>query len=99
MPRFYFHLRNATGVSFDNDGIDLPDATVAHREARISAHELTREMLVVDALALGDAVLEVVDHNGTTIASVSFLDAAADPLVPKHGDVRRHRVSVTGTRN
>jgi hypothetical protein len=99
MPKFYFHLRHATGVSFDKDGIDLPDATVACQEALISAHEITREMLVVDALSLGDAVLEVVDYTGKTITTVSFLDAAARPILPMDRDVHRHRVSVIGTRH
>jgi hypothetical protein len=99
MPKFYFHLRNATGISIDQDGIDLPNAAVARREALISAHEITSEMLVVDALSLNDAVLEVVDQSGETIATVSFLEAAATAILPSDRDAYRHGVSTIGTRH
>jgi hypothetical protein len=98
MPKFYFHLRNTTGVSIDRDGIELPNADVARREAQISAHEITAEMLVVDALLLNDAVLEVVDQAGETITIVSFLEVAADPI-PMDRDAHRHGVSIIGTRH
>ncbi len=39
-------------------------------------------MLVVDALSLGDAVLEVVDDTGEAIVIVSFLDVIALPALP-----------------
>lgn len=93
MPKFYFHLQNATGVSIDPDGIDLPSAAVARREALVSAHEITSEMLVVDALSLNDAVLKVVDHTGKAIMTVSLLEVAADPILSMD------RVAINRTRH
>jgi hypothetical protein len=98
MPKFYFHLRNANGVSIDQEGIDLPNAAVARREALISAHEITSEMLVADALVLNDAVLEVVGESGETITTVSFLEVA-DTTLPPFRDLQRHGISVIGTRH
>jgi hypothetical protein len=99
MPKFYFHLRNANGVSVDRDGIDLPSAAVARREALISAHEITSEMCVRDARVLNDAVLEIVDEAGETIANVSFIEAADTALPPSERDPYRHGISTIGTRH
>ena len=99
MPKFYFHLWNSHRVSIDQDGIDLPSATVAHREALLCAYEISREMLVVDALTLNDAILEVVDHTGKTITTLSFRGVATDLIPPMEQDLHRHGISIIGTRH
>lgn len=99
MPKFYFHLWNSNMVSIDREGIDLPSATVAHREALTCVHELSREMLVVEALTLKDAILEVVDHTGKTVTTISLRGVESVPVLPVKQDLRRHGISTTGTRH
>jgi hypothetical protein len=99
MPRFYFHLWNSNIVSIDREGIDLPSVTIAHREALICAYEISREMLVIEALTLNDAILEVVDHTDKTITTISLRGVATDPIHRVERGVHRHDVAVIGTRH
>jgi hypothetical protein len=45
MGRFYFHLRAGDELTRDEEGIDLPDFSVARREAILSARELVAEAI------------------------------------------------------
>ena len=69
MARFYFHLRKMGQLVTDDEGLELPDKSVALREAQQSAREL-----LADAIKSGkDTVPEafvIADERGRKIATL-----------------------------
>lgn len=48
MPRYYFDVRDHTGVHTDDTGLDLPDMDTAIAEARRALADMTRESLIAN---------------------------------------------------
>lgn len=49
MPRYFFDVRDDTGIHRDEVGLDLPDMDTAILEARRALADMTRETLIVTA--------------------------------------------------
>ena len=81
MPRFYFHLRNETGLSRDTNGVEFPSLNEAYLDAFRAATDLWRELL----LARRDPrvhAFEIADASGETLLVLPFvevLDTARPP--------------------
>ncbi|RYE07778.1 MAG: hypothetical protein EOP22_16405 [Hyphomicrobiales bacterium] len=62
MPRYYFDVRDDTGVYRDQVGLDLPDMDSAIAEARKALADMTRESLATDGS--GDFDIVIRDGDG-----------------------------------
>jgi hypothetical protein len=71
--RYYFHIRDAKGVIYDEEGTELPDIEAARREARASARDLLGDSLDRHATA-ESRYLEIADENGSVIETMSVRD-------------------------
>ena len=76
MPQFFFHLYNDV-VTRDEEGLDLPGAEAALREARRGARSLAAEHVMQHGRLVLHHFIEVEDANGETVAKVTFGDAIA----------------------
>ncbi len=65
MAIFQFHIRDPHGLVLDDDGIDLPDALAAAREAIQSAQEFFR-----DASAPTNMTFEITDETGRLVLAI-----------------------------
>jgi hypothetical protein len=65
MPKYYFHVRDGTGLFKDNEGSLHPSLESACTEAFRIASELAR-----DGGANAGHVVSVVDHEGYEVATV-----------------------------
>ena len=75
MPRFFFHVYDDM-VARDEEGVELPDAAAAKREAVRGARSLACEQVVNGRLHLGHRV-EVEDSSGAHVATIAFRDIIA----------------------
>jgi hypothetical protein len=73
MPRFYFHLYDDLVVR-DEEGVDLPGATTAHKKAIREARSLMCATLMEGRLVLNHRI-EVEDEVGSVVATVPFAEA------------------------
>ena len=73
MPRFFFHIFNDE-VTLDEEGLLLPSAAAAAREALRSARSLAASDVAAGRLNLTHRI-DVLDETHAVIASVSFSDA------------------------
>jgi hypothetical protein len=73
MPRFYFNLRDDLVVD-DEEGRELPDIAAARDCALLNARSIASENVHKGHLDLSHRI-EVVDHDGRIVATVSFADA------------------------
>lgn len=73
MPRYYFHIRDARGISRDDEGTDLPDLEAARQEAKASARDL-----IADAMKsrkeVADLMLDIVDEAGVPVETLPVRD-------------------------
>ena len=65
MAIFRFHIRDQHGLVLDEDGIELPDALAAAREALRSAQEFFR-----DASAPTNMTFEITDETGRLVLAI-----------------------------
>ena len=74
MPRFFFHVRDAAGLTRDPDGGEFPDLAAAIADARAAVREI-----LSDALRSGAAVdgrrFEIHEGAGGVLATIPFRDA------------------------
>ena len=81
MPRYFFHLRTASGVEVTDDyGDELPDAQAAEDHAIASV----KDMIKGSALDWSRASFEVYDDAGSHVVTVWFREAAARALRSNH---------------
>jgi hypothetical protein len=74
MPRYYFHIRDAEGMSRDEEGTELPNLDSARREARASARDLIVDSMKSRKIVEGQT-LEIMDSLGRLIETMSVKDA------------------------
>ena len=74
MPRFYFHVRDASGETQDWEGIDLPHIDAAREKAISGAREIITEQVLKGVLDLTGSV-GVINEAGATLLTVRFDEA------------------------
>ncbi|MET0375623.1 MAG: hypothetical protein ABW128_15375 [Rhizorhabdus sp.] len=74
MPHFYLHLINGSGVTRDDEGLELPDATAARHEALSAIRSILKEELVQGQLDLGGRI-SIDDGEGNFLFDVMFAEA------------------------
>ena len=71
MAIFRFHIRDQHGLVLDEEGIELPDALAAAREALRSAQEFFR-----DASAPTSMTFEITDETGQLVLAIPIRNHA-----------------------
>ena len=76
MPRYFFNVMNGRPL-VDKDGIELPDAAAARREATKYAVDLVRKRAGLNAPdEVGNVV--VTDERGAKVLTVTFPKSAVE---------------------
>jgi hypothetical protein len=73
MPQFFFHIRDASGLTRDPEGQQLPDLEAARSEAVSAAREILGERLLHGG-ALNGRTIEIADENGEVVGRVDACD-------------------------
>ena len=73
MPRFYFHICDAEGMSHDEEGSDLPDIDAARREAKASARDLITEYMK-NRKPINGQTLQIADADGNVLEIMDLRD-------------------------
>lgn len=76
MPRYYFNIMNGRPV-VDREGMDLPDAAAARREATRYAIDLVRRRSESSGWKDVENVV-VTDEQGAEVLTVTFPKSAAE---------------------
>jgi hypothetical protein len=81
MSLYRFHIRDASGLIEDEEGVDLPDLASAFRHALNSVREFSAE-----APPPADMLFEIADSTGRTVLTVPICDLAASrrPVAKAH---------------
>ena len=79
MGRYYIHIREGEKIITDEEGVDLPDASAAAREARLGALELLGDAIKSGAERVPDAVV-VADDSGQVVETIPLLALLPKPL-------------------
>ncbi|KKC24380.1 DUF6894 family protein [Sphingomonas sp. SRS2] len=74
MPHFYLHLINGSGITRDQEGIELPDVDAARVEALAAIRSILKEELNNGQLDLGGRVA-IEDGQGNFLCDVMFAEA------------------------
>jgi hypothetical protein len=89
MPRFYFHIRDANGLTRDPEGQELADLKTAHQEAVRTAREILGEKLLHGG-ALNGRTIEITDESGRVLDKVD-----AHGILFQDGHLRAYSDDVT----
>src|SRR3954453_18387094 len=95
MGRFYFHLREGDTLIPDDEGQDLPDVSVALREAMLTARDLLAEAImagkdeVPDAVVIGDEAGRPVETFPVAVVLPKHLKLVSGPFVPQRAESLR----------
>ena len=73
MPRYFFHVREGSDISFDREGQVLPDAEAARHEAVCSGREILGEKLLHGG-SLNHRQIEIADETGHVVDVVNVGD-------------------------
>ena len=73
MPHYYFHVREGSDLSRDEEGQELPNAEAARREAINSSREILGEKLLHGG-SLDHRTIEIADATGHVVDVVSSND-------------------------
>ncbi len=76
MPRYFFHICDGSGVTDDEEGLELPDADAARTEALRGARALMADEIQHGVLTLA-SFIDVEDEEGRQLFRISFADAVA----------------------
>ncbi len=99
MPHYYFHVREGSDLSRDEEGQDLPEA--ARREAINSSREILGEKLL-DGGSLNHRTIEIADETGHVVDVVNSNDVlfkeASSGAIPMMS-LSPHRERSRGTRH
>ena len=80
MPRFFFHVFD-DAEALDEEGLELPCADAAMREALRSARSLAAEQVGHGRLCLHH-LIKIEDESGAAVATVAFGDAVTVETSP-----------------
>lgn len=69
MPRYFFHIRAHGQVECDTEGVELPNADAARREAIAAARDMVVEAVVGNNV-IDQRKIEVVAESGDLVATV-----------------------------
>ena len=72
MPRYYFHVRDAEGLSVDFEGADFASDERACDEAKQAAKEMLAERILRDEL-LDGTMFEVFKSDGVLVAKIPLM--------------------------
>lgn len=89
MPRYYFHVREGSDFSRDEEGQELPNAEAARREAINSSREILGEKLLHGG-SLNHRTIEIADATGHVVDVVNSND-----VLFKGGKFRTYSDDVT----
>ena len=70
MPRYFFHVREGSSLSRDEEGQELPDADAARREAISATREMLGEKLLHGG-SLNHRSIEIADATGHIVDVVN----------------------------
>jgi hypothetical protein len=73
MPRYYFHVREGSTLSRDEEGQELPDAEAARREAISAAREILGDKLLHGG-SLNSRTVEIADETGHVVDEIISRD-------------------------
>ena len=79
MGRFYIHIREGENIIADEEGVELPDASAAAREARLGALELLGDAIKAGAERVPDAFV-VADDSGQVVETIPLVALLPKPL-------------------
>jgi hypothetical protein len=71
MPKYVFHIREDGVLDRDEDGIDLPNADVAYKEAINAAREMLAEKVLKGDVIDGQR-FELTTEDGILLCEVPF---------------------------
>ena len=89
MPRYFFHVREGSVLSRDEEGQELADAEAARAEAVSSAREILGETLLHGG-SLNHRTIEIADETGHVVDVVNSRD-----VLFQGGTLRSYRDDVT----
>ena len=81
MPRYFIDLRDAYGMTRDEEGAQYEHIEDALDEAKESARDLVRQYMD-DRLSLRDTCVEVRDVVGRTVAALTVAEVLEHPVHP-----------------
>ncbi|HEY4078339.1 MAG TPA: hypothetical protein VGM26_15525 [Rhizomicrobium sp.] len=73
MPRYFFHVREGSDISFDREGQLLPNAEAARQEAVSTGREILGEKLLHGG-SLNHRQIEIADETGHVVDVVNVRD-------------------------
>jgi hypothetical protein len=76
MPRFYFHVSNASGFTEDQQGREMRDLKAAHAAALQDARAMMAEELMKGEIDLG-SFIEIEDENHKLMFTLTFHEAVS----------------------
>jgi hypothetical protein len=81
MPRYFLHVKDASGLLQDPDGQEFDDLAAARKEAIEAARELMAECLRLSQPLGLNREMAIADESGEIISTISFKAAlpAEDP--------------------
>jgi hypothetical protein len=82
MPKFHFHIRDASGVVLDEDGMELPDLAAAREEAQEAARQLLADAIRAHKEVDGKKI-EIAKDDGPVIEVIEVRDILNNPR-PEH---------------
>lgn len=74
MRRYFFHVHNGTGLTQDQEGVELASLEAARQLALIGIRSLVGEELESGLVDLNGR-LDICDHAGSVLLSLPFNDA------------------------
>lgn len=74
MPRFFLHVCDGTGVTVDEEGVDLPDPAAAHNAAVQGLRDILAGELRNGHLDMACSI-EIEDEHHELIATVTFAES------------------------
>ena len=73
MPKFHFHIRDASGVALDEDGMELPNLDAAREEAQEAARQILADALKSHKEVDGRKI-EIAEEDGAVIEVIEVRD-------------------------
>jgi hypothetical protein len=89
MPRYYFHVREGSTLSRDEEGQELPNSDAARKEAISANREILGEKLLHGG-ALDHRQIEIADETGHVVDVVNARD-----VLLRGGEFRAYSDDVT----
>ena len=74
MPRYFFHVRNATGREIDSEGLEFNSLNDAIQDARKARGEMLSDEALQGSCDTTSA-FEITDGAGQLLATIPFLDS------------------------